>query len=221
MRIVFAVKTGVLVTGILAALYGQEQGAAVATPGKERQGIPPRAAPSDYQVRAQAGSITIAAEFLGHSVPTNNGTYTTEDYVAVEAALFGAPDAHTVIAASDFSLRINGKKAASPGEHFGLVFPSLKDPEWQPPESEGGKSKTSVGGGGRGQNDPPPSPPKMPIALRRVMEQRVQKAALPEGDRPLPQAGLIFFPYRGKATGIHAVELIYTGPSGKAKMALQ
>jgi hypothetical protein len=53
------------------------------------------------------------------------------------------------------------------------------------------------------------------------MQQNVQKAALPEGDRALPVAGVIFFPYRGKESGVHSVELIYTGPAGKATVALQ
>jgi hypothetical protein len=52
------------------------------------------------------------------------------------------------------------------------------------------------------------------------MEVRVEKAALPEGDRALPEAGLIFFQYRGKENGINSVELIYTGPAGKAIVPL-
>lgn len=224
MRIVFALRACVLITGVLAANLcpgGQNQSTVnPAAPGKEAQGIPPRAAPADYQSQAKAGAVTVAAEFLGHSIPTAQGTLTTEDYVAVEAALFGAPGARLMLAASDFSLRVNGRKMPLPAAHFGMVFHSLKDPEWGPPASESAKSKTSVGGAGGG-SEPPPAPPKMPIALRRAMEQRVQKSALPEGERPLPQAGLIFFSYRGKADGIHSVELTYNTKDGKATLALQ
>jgi hypothetical protein len=53
------------------------------------------------------------------------------------------------------------------------------------------------------------------------MAQHVQKASLPEGDRILPQAGLIFFQYRGKTQSIRSIELIYSGPAGKATLALQ
>jgi hypothetical protein len=53
------------------------------------------------------------------------------------------------------------------------------------------------------------------------MQQRVQKTALPEGDRALPQAGLIFFPYRGKVDKIRSIELVYAGPAGTATLALQ
>jgi hypothetical protein len=53
------------------------------------------------------------------------------------------------------------------------------------------------------------------------MEQHVQNVVLREGDRALPQAGLIFFEYRGKTQKIHSLELTYTGPAGKATLALQ
>jgi hypothetical protein len=53
------------------------------------------------------------------------------------------------------------------------------------------------------------------------MAKSVQKAVLPEGDRALPQAGLIFFSYRGKTKGITSIELIYAGPAGKATLPLQ
>jgi hypothetical protein len=185
----------------------------------ETKGLPPRVAPTDYQAQAQAGTVTVAAEFTGHSVATMHGTFSTEDYVAVETAVFGPPGARLKLSIEDFSLRINEKKTLS-SQPYGLVFHSLKDPEWEPPASAESKSKTSIGSGGN-KSDPPPAPVHMPIELQRAMQQHVQKAALPEGDRPLPQAGLIFFDYRGKTEHIHSLELIYNGPAGKATLTLQ
>jgi hypothetical protein len=190
----------------------------------EAKGMSPRAAPADYQAQAQAGTFTIAAEFKGHSVPTPGATLSTEDYVVVEAAMFGPSEARLKLSIDDFSLRINGKKTPAPGQPYVLVFESLRDPEWEPPVKAESKSKTSIGGGGtRGQSDSnmPPAPVHIPIELQRAMQQHVRKAALPEGDRALPQAGLIFFQYRGKAQGIHSIELIYAGPAGNASLALQ
>src|SRR5579885_50056 len=69
----------------------------------ELKGMPPRAAPTDYQAQAAAGSLTIAAEFSGHSVPTPDGTYSTEDFVVVEAAVFGPPGARATLSIADFS----------------------------------------------------------------------------------------------------------------------
>lgn len=184
-------------------------------------GLPARAAPSDYLGQVKAGTVTIAAEFKGHSVPTPDKTLTTEDYVVVELGLFGPPEARLKLSIEDFSLRINGKKAPLPSQPFGLVAKNLKDPEWVPPETAAPKSKGGFGGGGAGQNDPPPLPPKVPIELQRAMAQRIQKASLPEGDRLLPVAGLIFFQHRGKSDSIRSVELIYSGPAGAATLALE
>ena len=186
--------------------------------------MPPRATPADYQAQGQAGTVTVAAEFKGHSVPTPQGPLSTEDYVVIETALFGAPGARIKLSSDDFSLRINGKKAPLPSQPYGLVAGSVKDPEWEPPAPAAPKSKTSLGAGergGQGDTNAPPAPVQIPIGVRRAMAQRVQKAALPEGDRALPQAGLIFFQYRGKTQSIHSIELIYTGPAGTATLTLQ
>jgi len=223
MRLFSGLRIGVWITALCLCVQGQN------TPGKDTQinegkGLPPRATPTDYEVQGQAGTLTVAAEFKGHSVPTLQGTYSTEDYVTVETALFGAPGARAKLSIEDFSLRVNGKKTTLTSQPYGLIFSSLKDPEWVPPEGTESKSKTSIGGGGGGrggQSDPAPLPPKMPFELQRAMQQQVQKAVLPEGDRALPQAGLIFFQYRGKTEHIRSLELTYTGPAGKATLMLQ
>jgi hypothetical protein len=218
-------RSGFLIAlGLSAALCVLAQADRPETQPKEIQGVLPRSAPTDYQAHAPAGTVTIAAEFLGHAVPTPQATFNSEDYVVVETALFGPPDAKTKLSIEDFSLRVNGKKMPLPSQPYALVFKSLNDPEWMPPDTGApAKSKGGVsgGGGGGGQNEPPPPPPKMPLELRRAMERKVQKAALPEGDRPLPQAGLIFFQHRGKVDGIRSLELIYSGAAGKATLELQ
>jgi hypothetical protein len=53
------------------------------------------------------------------------------------------------------------------------------------------------------------------------MQVKVEQAALQEGDRALPEAGLLFFLYRGQSDKIKTVELIYSGPAGKATLTLQ
>lgn len=195
------------------------------TGGREAQtekGIPPRATAKDYQTQAQTGAVTIAAEFTGHSLPTLEGPLTTNEYIGVEAALFGPPGTQLKISASDFSLRVNGKKTPLESQPYVLIVPSLRDPEWIPPEQAEKKSKSSIGGGGQGQESSGPPPPvKVPVAEQRAWAQRVQRAALPEGERMLPQAGLVFFLYRGKEKGIETVELIYDGPAGKVTLKLQ
>jgi hypothetical protein len=222
MRPASKLNTGLLIVGAMlcsARLPGQEQN----VKDTQAKGMPPRTAPTEYQAQAQAGAVTIGAEFLGHAVPTPEQPLTSEDYVVVEAGFFGPPDARTTLARDDFSLRVNGKKTPLSSQPYELVFQSLKDPEWAPPEPAEPKSKggISTGGGGGGGDKTPPLPPKMPFPLRRAMEQHVQKAAMQEGDRALPQAGLLFFQYRGKAEGIKSLELIYSGAAGKATLTLQ
>ncbi len=189
----------------------------------EAKGMPPRATPRDYQAQAQAGPLTVAAEFMGHAVPRPEGPLSTDDYVVVETGLFGAPGMRTTLSVDDFSLRLNGKKTLLSSQPYGLVVSSLKDPQWIPPESAESKSKSKTGISAGGQSDPGamPAPVHVPIELQRAMAQYLQESSLPEGDRVLPQAGLIFFQYRGKTKSIRSIELIYAGPAGKATLALQ
>src|SRR5271165_6846816 len=137
-------------------------GCLLAQEAKETQGMPARATPGDYQVQGKAGDFTIAAEFLGHSVPTSENILTTTDFVVVETALYGPADAKLKLSVDDFSLRINGKKNPLPGEHYELVFKSLKDPELEPTAAEikektgGGGSGISTGGKSADNSLPPP-----------------------------------------------------------------
>jgi hypothetical protein len=198
-----------------------QDAAAKDAPVNESKGMPPRAAPADYQAHIQAGTLTLAAEFMGHAVPTPEAPYSTEDFVIVEAGLYGPPQARIKMSIGDFSLRINGKKVALPSQPYGLAFSSLKDPEWEPPSKSKGESKPTLDASGTKADDSFKPIVHMPIELKRTMQQRVQRASLPEGDRALPQAGLLFFEYRGKPEGIRSIELVYSGPAGNATLALQ
>jgi hypothetical protein len=213
-----AIFAGLFVTALCLCAQGQE------TQIKEIRGLPPRATPADYQAHAQAGGMTLAAEFVGHFVPTLQGNLSTEDYVVVETGMFGPPEAHIKLFLGDFSLRINGKKTALPGQPYGMVIKSLKDPDWEPPAAaeSSSKSKTNVStGGGGGRDKDPPAPVHIPIEVQRAMQQRIQKASLPEGDRTVPVAGLIFFQYSGRTQGIRSIELVYNGSAGNITLELR
>ena len=228
MRLSSALRTGWMLVVPLAALCvcaqtpdpQSQDAAAKDAPANESKGLPPRATPADYQAHTQVGMLTLAAEFVGHSVPTPEATYSTEDFVVVETGFFGPPQARLKLSIGDFSLRINGKKMASPSQPYGLSFSSLKDPEWEPPSKPKADKPTLNAGGGQ-PDDSFHTTVRMPIELKRTMQQRVQRASMPEGDRALPAAGLLFFEYRGKSESIRSLELIYSGPAGKATLALQ
>jgi hypothetical protein len=197
----------------------RQPGTGKPAPISEMQGLAPRAAPADYPVQAKIGPVTLAVEFAGHALPTPDGPLSTEDYLVVEVAFYGAAGTRLPLSFSDFSLRINNRKNPTSSEPFERVGQSVRDPEWVPPEPVEEKSKTSIGGGG--SNDSSKEPPRPPAELRRAWALRVKKASLVEGERPLPQAGFVYFPYGGKVKGIRSLELIYSGPAGKAKIDLQ
>jgi len=232
MRLVSTLRIVLVTAGVLTcadSLPAQEESPKVPeaqSKDAQAKGMPPRSAPTEYQAQAKTKTVTLGAEFMGHAVPTPEQTVDAEDYIVVEAGIFGPAGARLALARGDFSLRINGKKIASPSEPYELVFHSLKDPQWQPPadaddsKSKGGGGITTGNGGGAGEKVPP-LPPKMPFPLRRAMEQHVQRAAMQEGERPLPQAGLLFFLYHGKVESIRSLELIYNGAAGNATLTLQ
>lgn len=185
----------------------------------EPQGLAPRSSPSDYPAQAKLGAITLAAEFAGHGVPTPDGPLSTENYVVVEVAFFGPAGTRLPISFNDFSLRINGKKNPTSSESYERVGTSVKDPEWAPPPQKEEKSGGAAGllGGGDATDKIPPRPP---AELRRSWAQRVKKAALADGERPLPQDGLLYFSYGGKTESIRSLELVYAGAAGKAELRL-
>ena len=212
----------------IAALSLHAQTAEVNAPGhpasipkgatiRENIGIPPRSGPSDYPAQPKVGKVTIAAEFDEHGIPTPEGVLSSDNYVVVELAVFGPQGTRLPVSFSDFSLRVNGKKNPVQAEPFERAGASAKDPEWASPEKPEKSSSTSIGGGRNDTSAPPPGPP---AELRRAWAKRVMQAAWAEGERPLPRGGLLYFPYGGKAKGIHSLELIYSGEAGKATLNL-
>jgi hypothetical protein len=196
-------------------------GSAIAQEGQAKdamKGLPPRTAPTDYHAQAKAGGFTFAADFDGHGVPAGESVFSTEDYIVVEIGIYGAPGSHLNLTYKDFSLRINGRKGLVSAQPYESVFHSLKDPDWIPPDT-GSKSKGSIGGGDN-SNEPPPAPVKMPMPMQLSMEQKVAKASLPEGDRPVPEAGLLFFQNGGKISGFNSIDLVYSGAAGRATLKL-
>jgi hypothetical protein len=210
--------TGVLVAGLCAYAQGQQAPESKEAQANEVKGMAPRLTPGDYPSQTRVGTLTMAAEFTGHSVPRPEGPLTTDEYVVVEIGFFGPAGARITLSRDNFSLRINGKKAALASQPFELVTRSIKDPQWAPPAPPE-KSKTSFGTGGDTGSTPPVV--HVPIELQRAMAQHLQRSSMPEGDRALPEAGLIFFQYGGKAKSIRSIELIYSGPAGKAMLPLQ
>ena len=96
MRFFPALRTGAWIIAFCLCVQAQNTPSTPSPQSKDAQinetkGLPPRTTPADYQAQAQAGTVTVAAEFTGHSVPTAQGTFSTEDYVVVETAFSALP----------------------------------------------------------------------------------------------------------------------------------
>jgi hypothetical protein len=198
------------------------KGAPVVVEGK---GLPPRGAPADYSAHVQAGAVTIAADFTGHNVGTQEGVLTTEAFVVVEAGVFGPPAARLTLSVEDFSVRINGAKKTLSAQPFDLVAASIKDPDFEQDDPAKSESKTILTGTGQkapgvDPNAPPAALVPVPFAVKRGWQQHTKRDSMLIGDRALPQAGLLFFQYGGGTKGIRSIELIYSGPAGKATLPL-
>lgn len=192
----------------------------------------PRTKPADYPVQTQLGTVTLAAEYLVHSLPTPQGTLVANDYLIVEVAFFGPSFSRLKMSPDNFTLRINGKGSGLTTEPAGMVASSIKFPSARPHlETSGtvgaGDGTVTVGprapqsrfpGDGNDRN-----PAGQPVTVKSVEEEnsldhRVQNASLPEGEHSLPRSGLLYFFYRGKIKNIHSLDLYYEGTMGKATL---
>jgi hypothetical protein len=200
----------------------------------QAQGTPPKTKASDYPVHVELGTVTLAADYLVHSVPTPKGNLIAPDYLVVEAAFFGPSFSRLRMSPDNFTLRINGKGDPLSTEPPGMVSQSIKYPGARPHLEAAG----SIGmGDGNISVGPRPPPSQFPgdgnertapvqggtvktIEDEAAIEYRVQNATLPEGENSLPRSGLLYFYFRGKIKNIHSLDLLYEGAMGKATLKL-
>ncbi|HVO97266.1 MAG TPA: hypothetical protein VMT15_04330 [Bryobacteraceae bacterium] len=196
----------------------------------------PRTKATDYPVHVQMETVTLAAEYLVHSLPTPTGPLLASDYLVVEVAFFGPAFSRLKMSPDQFTLRVNGHGAPLSTQLPGMVAGSIKFPK-----STAHPSLTGTAGVGDGNGQvvvgprPPPSQfpgdgrdrtaSTQPITQVQkeqedTVDYRVQNASLPEGEHSLPRSGLIYFLFRGRTKGIHSLELFYNGPMGKTALKL-
>jgi hypothetical protein len=206
------------------------------------QGTKPKEAPGDYPAHiALDNGITLAAEYMVHSIPTPTGTLVADDYLIIDVAFFGPPKTKLDLNASQFVLRINNQKVALRSDPPSGAATSIKYADMSQRPSVTGSAGAGVGDGGvvwgpantpRFPGDPSvghplPNPvpdqtdPNVPRQEAETpIEVRIQRTALEEGARVLPKSGLIFFPHHGRTKSIKSLELIYEGPAGKVTLKL-
>ena len=192
------------------------------------QGTRPKAQPSEYPVHtALDKGCELGAEYMVHSIPTPSGILIADDYLIVDVAFFGPLKTKLDLSSGNFVLRINNQKSAIQPNSAASVAASLKYPSFAQPSS--GPAVTGGVGIGLGMPipvsrplpNPAPADPNGPAReVETPLEERIEHAALVEGDQPTPASGLIFFPYRGRMKSIKSIELIYEGPAGKVSLKL-
>jgi hypothetical protein len=194
----------------------------------------PHTKPSDYPAQVQMGTVTLASEYLVHSLPTPHGTLIANDYLVVEVAFFGPSFSRLRMSPDNFKLRINGKGDGLSSEAPGMVSGSIKFPSDRPHIEAGGSVGVGDGTVSVGPRPPPSQfpgdgkerlPANQPATIKTVEEDsnidhRVLNAALPEGEQSLPRSGLLYFYYRGRAKNIRSLELSYDGAMGKSSLKL-
>ncbi len=160
------------------------------------------------------------AEFCGHSVPHSGTTYFTADYLVVEVEVLPDKGSPIRLGASQFRLRLNGRKELLPSESPGMVAGSLKYGDWNQRPQVGAQAGPVILGGprqdprfpGDRQPDTGRPAPRTNAAEKeppKTDAEAVVEAALPEGPTLGPTKGLVYFPYRGKMKSLKSIELLW------------
>lgn len=199
------------------------------------QGTETKANPADYPAHVQLDTVTLAAEYLVHTIPIPKGNLIARDYLVVEVAFFGPLYSRLKMSPDQFTLRINRKGSPQSAELPGMVAQSIKYPDNFGRPALAGSATAGVG------NDTVTVGPRAPqsrfpgdgnertagigptvteVNEENKIEFRVEAASLPEGEKTLPRSGTIYFYYRGKIKNIHSLDLLYNGTMGKATLKL-
>lgn len=199
------------------------------------QGTETKAKPTDYPAHIQLDTVTLAAEYLVHTIPNPKGNLIARDYLVVEVAFFGPLYSRLKMTPDQFTLRINRKGSLLNAELPGMVAQSIKYPELSGRPSLTASATAGVGDstvtvgprapqsrfpGDGNERTAGVGPTITEVNEENQIEFRVQAASLPEGEKTLPRSGTIYFYYRGKIKNIHSLDLLYDGTMGRATLKL-
>jgi len=208
---------------MLACIFGVAMIAHASDPG-----VPPRAASTDYPVHGQAGTATIAAAIVPpNQVSKMFSPDINKDYIVVEVAIYPENGVPFDARSADFSLRVGQRigRADTPLDvapwpdrrvpaihspvdvtaEVGVAHESDNDPVYG--RSHGTATYTGVAVSSPGHDNLPPPPD--PRVDPRVVQDKVQRMALPEGDTKVAIAGYLYFPQYAKRKKSDEIELRY------------
>jgi hypothetical protein len=179
-------------------------------------GTAPKPKPGDYPVQARVGDIEIAAEYLVHTLPAEGANFLVPNHLVVEIAVYPPKSPTVTVEASQFRLRVNGKRELLP-ETPEMVAMSLKYPDWEGHkgfDTQVGLGPVILGRPGVGQGPGPPTAPvDQPANTDRPPQQTAPEAAValafPDGPCERPASGYVYFRYDGKMKSIKSLELLW------------
>jgi hypothetical protein len=199
-------------------------------------GTEPKTKAAEYPLHADAGKVSLGAEYTIHSFSGGHQTFVARDYLVVEVALFFARGERLMVNDGQFSLRINHKKDVLAPQAPEFVAASLKYPDWgNHPSVQAGVGPIILGAPpqvGRFPGDPagnpgptqPRAPTDDPSGMGKEPQERAEdlvvRVALPEGEARVPVSGYLYFAYQGKTSRIRSLDLEYSGPGGSVTLPL-
>jgi hypothetical protein len=191
-------------------------------------GVPPRANSGDYPVQGSAKTAVIAAAIVPpNQVSKMFSSGISKQYIVVEIAIYPEQGDAFDVESSDFTLKVGRrigyaerpmdvapwKENQGPLERrtgviaeAGVIYEQSNDPVYGRRQSVGTYTGVAVTNGGPGQDPgPPPSGPDP-----RIVNDKVQHKALPEGEARATMAGYLYFPQYAKRSKMDPVELKYS-----------
>lgn len=185
-----------------------------------------REKPTDFPAHTKCAQAAIGAEFLARSVLSDGGNLLLRDYIAVEVGFAPVKGAKLLLSATQFTLRINGRKDVLLSQTPGMVGSSVKYNDWDAGQTMRQAERFPGDPSARGRL---PNPPRAPEPEDRSGVERqpslrpeeiVSKFALPEGETADFVRGFLYYPYRTKMAAIKHVELLYHAPGCDASLTL-
>jgi hypothetical protein len=185
------------------------------------QATTPKEKLAEYPLAAESTEASIGAEFMVHSIMSQEQTWVANDFLVVEVALYPKGTKGITIANSMFKVSIDGKRMID------AQSPYMAASEMTNPYMDMG----SGGVGGIGQREGPrfpgdtrPDQNRLPVPPGgtprdnsgveqrpvQTMREAVIASALPEGKTDKPVSGLLYFPFRGKLKKVKSIELVTT-----------
>jgi hypothetical protein len=191
-------------------------------------GVPLRPSAKDYPVQGQAGTAKIAAAIVPpNQVSKMFSPDISKQYIVVEVAIYPETGVPFDAESSDFALRVGqrvgradqpldvapwpenrrpaGSAPVDVTTETGVIYQRSNDPVYGRQQSVGTYTGVAVTAPG-GPNVPPPPDPRTDPS---VINDKVRRLALAEGDTKVAIAGYLYFPQYAKRKNSDEIELKY------------